>query len=253
MISPRLRRFCAGMLLPLALLISGCGASTPELTATAAQGMALTELDGLRATGTVVRARMQTTLDYASARGTQAAEAREFLRFNLISLGTESAFIATAISQLGESSGAASATAPANAAGHAAPAAATASAADIIITPPATARAGPRLEDLVMASGVDGSDCARDRNPRFTPASSEIYVVARAYQTPVGATISSVWRRGGDQVAEFSFQPRHAIDGNCIWFFIDQTDAEFTVGAWSVELSVDGESAGPALAFEISP
>ena len=40
---------------------------------------------------------------------------------------------------------------------------------DVIVTPPAAPPDGPRLGDLVMASGVDSSDCAIDNNPRFNP------------------------------------------------------------------------------------
>ena len=68
---------------------------------------------------------------------------------------------------------------------------------------------------------------------------------------PAGATIESVWRRQGSEVARFSFSPRYPINGDCVWFFIDQSDAAFTVGAWSVELRVNGESAVPALPFQI--
>ncbi len=195
---------------------------------------------------------MQTTLDYARARVTEAAEAREFLRYSLINLGTESAYIATSVSQLDTMNEPATATAPsvtvAEDAGEP-----TSEEFIPVVTPPATIRAGPRLENLVMASGVDSSDCARDSNPRFTPSSQQIYVVAWAFAVPAGATISSVWRRGDSQVATFSFQPRNTINGSCIWFFIDQTDADFTVGTWSVELAVDGERAAPAFAFEIVP
>ena len=252
MMSPRKRCAFACLWLLLALALAGCSASIAEMTATAAQGAALAELEVLRATGTVARARMQTTLDYADSRVTEAADAREFLRYSLINLGTESAYIATGISQLDALEGPATATAPAAARTNqpgATPA--TAAAAAIAVTPPATKRAGPRLEDLVMASGVDSSDCALDRNPRFTPSSQRIYVVARAFALPAGATISSVWRRGDSQVATFSFNPRNAINGDCIWFFIDQTDAEFTLNAWSVELIVNGEPAAPPLVFQI--
>ena len=253
MMPPCQRYAYACLWLLLALALAGCSASIPEMTATSAQGAALAELESLRATGTVARARMQTTLDYADSRVTEAAEAREFLRYSLINLGTESAYIATVISELDALAGPATATAPAAAARQPDEITATAPAAAVVVTPPATKRAGPRLEDLVMAGAVDNRDCAKGATPRFTPSSQRIYVVATAYAIPAGAAIASVWRRGGNQVATFEFQPRNAINGNCIWFFIDQTDAEFTIGAWSVELALDGERAAPPLIFQIVP
>ena len=239
----------AGIWLLLALTLGGCGASLNEQSATADRGTALAGLESLRATATVQRARMQTTLDYVVSRLSQAEAAREFLRYSLISQGTDSAVIATSISQLEGVH--ARETATAAPAGNGMQARTATPAPDVIVTPPAAPPSGPRLGDLVMASGVDSSDCAIDNNPRFTPNSSRIYIVARAYEMPAGATIESVWRRQGSEVARFSFSPRYPINGDCIWFFIDQSDAAFTVGAWSVELRVNDESAAPVLPFQI--
>ena len=105
---------------------------------------------------------------------------------------------------------------------------------------------------MVTASGVDSADCARDTNPVFTPASPRIYVVARAREIPAGGRLSSVWRQRNEAVATISFQTEYAIDGNCIWFYIDPSDAAFTPGSWSVEIKLDGESLAPPLPFQIS-
>ncbi len=244
------RGLIAGIWLLMALLLTSCTASAVELTATADQRSAETAIAQLRATSTVVRARMQTTLDYASSRVTEAAEAQDFLRFSLISLGTESAWLANEIQQLGEAGEFATATAQPAAIDSGRLRTAT-PLAPVIVTPPTAQEPGARLENMQLASGVDSRDCAVDNNPRFTPASSQIYVVAQAYNVKAGATISSVWRRQDSQVAEFSFQPRKELNGECIWFFIDQSDAEFTVGMWGVEITIDGSRAAPPLAFQI--
>ncbi len=239
-----------GIWLLLVLLLTSCTASAVEQTATVEQSIAETSIAELRATSTVARARMQTTLDYVGSRVTEAAEAQDFLRYNLINLGTESAWLSTAIWQLGEVGEQATATAlPAASDTDAEPAATPPPA--VIVTPPTATTIGPRLENMLMASGVDSRDCAIDNNPRFMPASSHIYVVAQAYNVAAGATISSTWRRQGSEVAHFSFQPRNNINGDCIWFFIDQSDAEFTVGVWSVEIAFDGVLAAAPLAFQI--
>ncbi len=239
-----------GIWLLLVLLLTSCTASAVEQTATVEQSIAETTIAALRATSTVARARMQTTLDYVGSRVTEAAEAQDFLRYNLINLGTESAWLSTAIWQLGEVGEQATATAQ-PAASDTVPNPAATPPPAVIVTPPTEQSPGPRLENMLMASGVDNRDCAIDNNPRFTPASSQIYVVAQAYNVAAGATISSVWRRQGSEVANFSFQPRNNLNGDCIWFFIDQSDAEFTVGVWSVEIAFDGVRAAAPLAFQI--
>ena len=102
-----------------------------------------------------------------------------------------------------------------------------------------------------MATGVDSNDCAIDANPRFTPQSSAIYVVGRAFNIPARANISSIWRRSGVEVVSFSFNRDHQINDSCIWFFIDQSDTPFSPGSWSVELLVDGAPVSSPLAFQI--
>jgi hypothetical protein len=77
-------------------------------------------------------------------------------------------------------------------------------------------------------------------------------VVGRAYRIPAGATISSTWRSAGEEVVSFSFHREHEINDNCIWFFIDPSDTEFTPGNWRVELNVNGALQG-GLNFEITP
>ena len=240
-----------------AAAISGCRSTGPELTATAVYERAITQLESLRTTATVVRARMKTTLEYAGTRVGQAVEARAFLQFSLENLGTDSAFIEANIQAIvdapitetqppparpapGDSTATTSLDAPA-----AVPIA------NATPRPAATADQRPRLENIVLATGVGRDDCALDANPRFTPESTEIYIVADAYNIARGATIASSWKRQGAEVARFSFQPENAINGNCIWFFIDQTDAAFTIGAWSVEIFVDGASVTSPLAFQI--
>ena len=247
-------------LLAAATALSGCASNAPQLTATAFE-QARAEMESLRSTATVVRARMKTTLEYAAARVAQAEDAGEFLQFSLISLGTEPGFIATNVSQI-DSRPTPIAPASSTVARQAeisvvtpmalSPAARTAIATRPAASgPPQASAAGPRLENIVMASGVNQYDCAIDVNPVFTPASTEIYVVAEARNIAAGAEISSRWHRRGIEVAYFSFDAENRIDGNCIWFFIDQTDTAFVAGAWSVELRVDDVPLGSPIAFQV--
>ena len=255
-----LRLTSALLLLSLGIGLAGCASDAPQATATVLYERAKAEVENLRSTATVVRARMKTTLEYAAARIAQAEDAGEFLQFSLIGLGTDTGFIATNVSQI-ESAPTRIALATPTATRLApisgvtpidAPTAVPTAAANRPATsPPQVTAAGPRLDNIVMASGVNRNDCAIDVNPAFTPASREIYVVAEAYNVPAGAKISSRWHRQGIEVAYFSFDVENRIDGNCIWFFIDQTDTAFVTGAWSVELRVDNVRVASPVAFQV--
>ena len=246
-------------LLCLAAILAACQSTEPQLTATAVYMEAQSEIESLRSTATVARARMQTTLDHAATRVERAEEAGRFLRSNLINLGTDTGFIDDSLRQLEAVATRSPPTIAARA--HTAPAADRISPTITpitIVTPPATtsaetaAAAGPRVENIVMASGVDSNDCAIDVNPRFTPQSAAIYVVGRAFRIPAGASISSIWRRSGLEVVRFSFDRQHQINDSCIWFFIDQTDTPFSPGSWSVEIHVDDAPVSSRLAFQIA-
>ncbi|MDE2636881.1 MAG: hypothetical protein OXI30_10995 [Chloroflexota bacterium] len=241
-----------------ALTLSACRSSEPQQTVTAVYAEALSSIEMLRVTATVARARIQTTLDYAGTRVAQADAAGAFLASNLISLGTESAYIEQNLQQVEEFNTLSPPNPAANEPAHSVTAQAPRTQAPIaIVTPPAvtppptTTQQGPRLENISMASGVNEFDCAIDVNPRFTPASTAIYVVGRAFAIPAGATITSSWRRAGTEVVSFSFQREHEINDNCIWFFIDQSDAPFTVGFWSVDISVNEQPVTSPVAFQI--
>ena len=232
------------------------------MTATAVYDQAHSNIESLRATATVVRARMKTTLEYAGTRVGQAEEAAGLLRYSLISLGTDTNFVETSVKLIRSIPTLAPkptlASTREQAIGAITPippptdvpiVAATTQATN---PPPAADENRPRLENIVMASGVNDYDCAIDANPRFTPQSLAIYIVAEAYNVAAGATISSRWYRRGTEVAYFSFQAENDINGNCIWFFIDQTDTTFIPGSWSVEIRVDDVSIATPIAFQIT-
>ena len=256
---PSVGRIASCVIVAAAALLTACRSNEPQQTATAFYQEAATSIEVLRATATVARARAQTTLDHAGTRVGQAESARAFLVSNLISLGTEAAFIEENLEGVEQLASPVSQGTPADSASGAATAEARPPTRQLgaIVTPPAVspaptaAESGPRLQNITMASGVNEFECARDVNPRFTPASTAIYVVGRAYRIPAGATISSSWRRSGAEIVSFSFNREHEINDNCIWFFIDQTDTPFTVGSWSVEISVDGLPLSPPVAFQI--
>ena len=71
--------------------------------------------------------------------------------------------------------------------------------------------------------------------------------------------LNRLWRQApplaaGDSVINlFPLFPQHIVSDERVakWFFIDQTDTPFTVGSWSVEISVDGSPLSSPVAFQI--
>ena len=252
--------FLAVALISIAALLTACGPSELQLGATSAYEIAETDINQLRTTATVARARLQITLDFVGTRVMQVEQANQFLRSSLMDLGTESAFIDANLSQLQlqptptqrqglASVTGATATPSALLAGSNDQRAQVAAATAVANTPDNR----PRLGNVILASGVDAEDCALDINPLFTPESSAIYIVARAFNIPAGANLSSIWQRQGTEVAQLSFPTEFAINNNCIWFFIDQSDTPFLAGAWSVEIRLDGEALMSPLPFRVVP
>lgn len=241
------------------LTFSACGSSSEQLTITAGYEAANTQISDIRGSATVSRARLQITLDHAGTRAVNVEQQGLLMRSTLVALGTDSAFIANNLPLPGSfPTFTPPPTSPVNLAitPAAVPAVTEELNADgtlVQVTVEATEASNQaRLQNIVMASGVDNNDCAIDTNPVFTPNSTEIYVVATAYDIPTGATISSSWIGNGTEVALFSFEASNPINGSCIWFFIDQTDAEFIPGTWSVELQINNVSASPPLPFQIA-
>lgn len=244
----------------IALCLSACGTSSNEQTLVAQHHTVSTEIAYTRQTASVVRARMQTTLDFAGTRVIDVEQLGQFLQSTLVALGTERAYISNNLPLPGSVSFPTFTplpTSPINIQANSQP--------TIPVDPNATEELNTQgepisatppagqstLSNIVLASGVDNNDCAIDSNPRFTTNSTEIYVVAIANNIPAGTEISSTWQRAGIEVALFSFAPEASLNNVCIWFFIDQTDTEFVAANWSVELKINGVSASPPIPFTI--
>ncbi len=239
----QMKQIQIGYLCLIVILITACGTSETDLTVVAQHSTALANISGTRLTVTVNVARMQTTQEYIGTRVAFLEQRGQFLQATLVSRGTDQAFIERNLPDSGNLS------IPTFMPPPTSPVVG-------VITPPAVPNATeeapndssnliPELSsgtliNPVMSSGVDDNDCPINRNPPFTPQSTDIYVVAIAQNVTAGTNISSVWQRNGIEVAQFSFTPESNIESGCIWFFIDQTDVEFTVASWSVTLRLDG-------------
>lgn len=110
----------------------------------------------------------------------------------------------------------------------------------------------PSLFNAVTASGVGPNDCPTDTRNAFTTDNSEIYVVAVANNLGPEHTVTTRWRRETEEVIRYDWTPDFLIEDACIWFFIDQTDVDFTPGGWSVQFEVNGSIASPEIPFTIA-
>lgn len=98
----------------------------------------------------------------------------------------------------------------------------------------------PRVENLVMSTGVGQDDCATGTTASFTSASPQIYVVMNAYNLSAGMTVTARWSRDASELTVFDFTPDFDINGPCIWFYAEPVDFAFDPGTYRVEIAING-------------
>lgn len=214
-----------------------------QLTLIAQNATLQAEIGNVRETATVDAERLQITVDYVSTLAGRAQEDRVQLQATLVSRGTEPASIESAASQLNTPFPPPNGDNPDG----------------FVPTPPAAdsteavapTPSQPALVDLMMAPGVGSDDCALSPTTSFTTDTAEIYVVATGVNISPGTNIAASFSVAGQEI-RYDFTPDFAIDGACLWFFIDQTDLEFRPGTWSVQLELNGAPASPPIPFTIT-
>lgn len=109
----------------------------------------------------------------------------------------------------------------------------------------------PSVTNITVAPQVGPDDCAVNPTTSFTVNDSAIYVVATANNITPGTTISTDWLVNGALAINYDWTPDFEINGACIWFFIDQTEVEFTPGNWQVQFNINGTPQGQPATFSI--
>jgi hypothetical protein len=221
------------ILIAFGLVLAGCQRQNEVELTLVAQNISLeTQIAEVRQTATVDAERLQITLEYMGtlvgrAEGQQALiQATQVARVTQGSLPLATPFMTV---------DAASLTTPQDQA---------------LITP--TPNSGqPGLTDVVMAPGVGSNDCALNPTSAFSTSTEEIYVVATGVNIPAGTNIAARFSIAGQEIRH-EFTPDFAIDGNCLWFFIDQNDLIFTAGTWSVTLELNNVAVTSPIAFTIA-
>lgn len=238
----------------LAVITAACAPQNQvELSLAATNVVLSTEIAYIRNTATAAADSLQVTVEYIGTQASQSERQNGQLQATLIARGEDPAALSNINSQvitplptIGQGGNGSETTPPA----------VTPNPNDVAVTPFGTEEVAqdtgtPALTNIVMSSGVGSDDCAQGTTSTFAAADERIYVVATALNISAGTTITARYQVGGQEVAH-TFTPDFAIDENCIWFYMDQSDAPFTPGNWSVQLELNGVSAGPAVPFSIT-
>lgn len=229
-------------LLLVAVVVSACsGQSSGEQTLVAQRDRLVTQMAFVYQTATISSDRMAMTVEYietvtnrVSVQGTRLAQ-------TLVARGGNISPIQPAATELPGSVVTSPSSSP-TALENATPAPS--------LTP--TDAPQPALFNVVIAAGVGDNDCAIGQVTTFTPAAERIYVVATVTNVVPGTELGAHWFMEEQEVAYHTFVPDFPINQACIWFYIDQTDAPFTPGNWSVRLEINGAPADVPASFTIT-
>lgn len=223
----------------LCLLLAACGVNQADEALAAEHSRAGTQMAAFRATATVQSARLQTTLDFAQTQVAFAATQSQFLKATLVATGFSQAELNAF--QRDVSAGRIILPTPTPRPQNTLDAQRQLTQSSLATPVPAVnltaAPNAPRLENIVLATGVQ-NDCATGITAQFSADTPEIYVVANGYNIPGGSKIATRWRISGREVI-FDFTTRGDTHGECLWFYIDQTNFAFEPGTWDVTWSIN--------------
>ncbi|MCY3944997.1 MAG: hypothetical protein OXF44_01765 [Anaerolineaceae bacterium] len=224
------------VLLVLSALLTACQRQNNVELTLVARGLNLeTQISALRQTATVGAERLEVTLDYMATRVEFARRQRQELEATLSARGTPFP---------GSISGPTGTPFPLPDNVNVAPTVAVATAL------PQQLSGQARFTDIVMAASVRDNDCATQPQFDFRVNAERIYVVATAWNIRANTRIAARFVISGRE-SLLEWRPGAPINGNCIWFYIEQSDLPFVAGNWSVRLEINGVPASDSLTFSI--
>lgn len=236
----------------LAGILVACGSTGEQRQTLEAHSTGMSEqLSNLRATTTAQTARQLVTVQFAETRLAQATQERGLMISTLSVMGVDTSILPQAATPLPTAPAENAASVPGGQANPATPQGVPrVQVTPFTLTPnPALAVPDTGLTDVVTSTGVASNDCATGITTEFSTTTPEIYVGGVATDFADGTEVVSRWLREEELLAEYSLT-FNAIEQACIWFFVDQTDFEFTPGSYQVVMEVNGV-AMPALTFTI--
>ena len=248
------------------VLLSACQFFAPptgEQTLVAENKLLGTELASIRATATVDADRMMITLEHAQTEMSHVGGQTEDLSATLIARGSPAVDISRMTPQAATNFATPDPNLQQQAALDVTPIAITpgsvSSPADgqpqsqtnsvLVVTPIGSDQSN--LASIVTAPGVGDDDCAMNPTNQFTTGTPEIYVVARARNIVSGDNIISRWYHEGAEMINHPWTPDFDISDACIWFYIDQSEVDFTPGNWEIQMELNGVPIGAPINFAI--
>lgn len=258
------RKIC--LLITIILLTSACESSGANLTLAANHSSAGTRVANLRVTASVQAARAETTLDFMGTRAALGATQSNFLEATLIATGISADALATQRQIVLGNSPTPLPT----------PTLRPEETREVVVmltptatVPPVTLNAPnptspPQVQPTISESGlffgnvitatgagVDG--CGAGVTTTFSTNVEEIYVIVPVFNVIANTnTFAARWARDGQAVGPvYTFTPEFDAEELCVWFFVDETDFEFSVGSYTVTLDVDNQPITNPVSFVI--
>ena len=98
-----------------------------------------------------------------------------------------------------------------------------------------------RIVGVATAPNVRNSDGCPDRQQFFfQPTASRVYLTAQAFNLSAGTQLAVNWDFDEELVYRSLWTVPNDMPAECIWFYIEPTDAPFLPGDWMATLYVDG-------------
>lgn len=91
--------------------------------------------------------------------------------------------------------------------------------------------------------------CAVSLRTEFSSDEDRVYATLRSFNVQPGTLMEVFWSREGVAVWEDSWVVDDNYANLCIWFFLQPSYVEFTIGSWSVQLFADGQPIGQPMTF----
>lgn len=92
-----------------------------------------------------------------------------------------------------------------------------------------------------VSAGVDANGCVVDPTTSFSSDVTRLYATFRAFNVAAGTPMRADWFYENDLRIRDDWRVPSGIGEACLWFDIDISRTEFTVGQWQVALYVDDE------------
>jgi hypothetical protein len=239
-----------GILLAM-LLLAACSDDSAQQTLVAENAALGTQISDIRATATFQRDVLQITVEALQLASTQVVQQNFDIKATMQATGVDPT--AMALVRPGEFATVAATRSPQSApiVGSVTPEIVTGTL-DLTAIVPTETPGEPTLYNMVMADGVGDNDCALGSVTSFTSSAERIYIVATAANIAPGTVLGSQWFREGTLLVSPEYTPNFAINQNCIWFYVDQTDFTFTAGSYSVQMTINGTAVGQPIPFTIT-